>query len=82
MSQADELEALVQYIAVVVDINSYLDRKLRRLDEIASVGGFLHPDTSECIMLRVAAADLRKMADRIDIRRQLLEGNARERLAL
>jgi hypothetical protein len=83
MSQADELESVVSYLYAYINwVEETLAPKFKRLDEITAKGGFLSPATLEAAHLRNITTDLRKLADRVDMRRQLLEGNARERVAL
>ena len=81
-TQADELEHIIYYIAIYIEgVTEALSRKLKRLEEISVLNGFVGADTSEATHLRVAAADLRKLAERIEMRRMLLEGKARERVS-
>ena len=80
-TQAVELEHIVHYISIFIEITEgELNRKLDRLESMANHNGFLGPGTTECTKLRMAAAQLRKMAEGIDRRRLQLEDNARERV--
>jgi len=80
-TQADELDHIVHYISIFIEITEGgLNRKLDRLERIKDQGGFLGPGTTECTKLRMAAAQLRTMAERVDTCRQHLESNAKERV--